>query len=138
MNIRPDYREKPFGLIELLQRDGIPVQTQSIAHGDYFVNDRVTVERKTSKNFPVSILDGRLFKQIAHLKRRCLRPILMIEGNPYHTDLCFDPNAVRGALVSIQGMWYVPSLFLRSVEETKEILFMIWKQDDSDMDVIPT
>jgi len=138
VNVRADYREKPSGLIELLCKDDIPVHVQSIAYGDYIINDRVTVERKTARDFLVSILAGRLFKQIAHLKKHCLRPILMIEGNPYRTDLCFDPNDVRRALVSIQVMWYVPSSFSRSVEETKDILLMIGKQDDNDMDVIPT
>jgi len=137
VNVRADYREKPSRLIELLRKDDIPVHVQSIAHGDYIINDRVTVERKTARDFLVSILDGRLFKQIAHLKKHCLNPILIIEGNPFRTDSGFDPNAVRGALVSIQVMWYVPSLFSRSVEETKDILLMIGRQDDQDMDVIP-
>lgn len=137
MNIRADYREKPSGLIALLQRDGIPVQTQSIAHGDYIINDRVTVERKTARDFLVSILDGRLFNQVSNLKKRCANPILVIEGNPFHTDLDFDSHAVRGALVSVQVMWYVPALFSRSMEETKDIFLMIGKQDDHDMDVIP-
>ena len=137
MNIRADYREKPSGLIDLLLKEDIPVEVTSLAHGDYIINNAITVERKTAHDFLVSIMDGRLFNQASNLKRHCPNPLLIIEGNPYRTDIQFDRRAVHGALVSMQAIWYVPTLFSRSMEETREILVMIARQDAHDADGVP-
>lgn len=137
MNIRADYREKPSGLIDLLLKEEIQVDVTSIAHGETIINNAITVERKTAHDFLVSIMDGRLFNQVSNLKKHYPNPLLIIEGNPYRTDIRFDRRAVQGALVSMQAIWYVPTLFSRSVEETREILVMIARQDASGADGVP-
>ena len=37
-----------------------------------------------------------------------INPILLVEGNPYKTELNFDPMAIKGALVSAEAIWYIP------------------------------
>ncbi len=109
-------------MIDLLLEEDIPVVVTSIAHGETIITNAITVERKTAHDFLVSIMDGRLFNQVSDLKKHCSNPLLIIEGNPYRTEIQFDRRAVQGALVSMQAIWYVPTLFPRSVEETREIL----------------
>jgi DNA excision repair protein ERCC-4 len=132
-----DYREKASGLIDLLKNEDIHIQTRKISHGDYIINDSITIERKTSRDFLLSVIDGRLFNQLSNLRKHCPNPIVLIEGNPYQTDLDFDPNAIKGALLSSQVIWYIPIVYSRSKEDTRDILLMIGKQDEIHTDVVP-
>jgi len=137
LRITVDYREKASGIIDLLTAEGIHVEVGKIPYGDYIVNDSLTVERKTGRDFLVSIVDGRLFKQLSGLKKYCKNPVFLIEGNPYRTDLQFDPTAIRGALVSTQTIWHVPVLYSRSKADTRDLLLMIGRQDETFTDTVP-
>jgi len=137
MKITVDYREKTSGIIDLLICENIQIETKKVSYGDYVINDSITIERKTARDFLISIIDGRLFNQLSNLKRYCLNPILLIEGNPFKTGLAFDETAIRGALISTQSIWYVPIIYSRSKEETKDIILMIGGQQDACMDVVP-
>ena len=61
--ITVDYRETAFGLTDLLENSSALVEIAKLSYGDYIINDMITVERKTAKDFPISIIDGRLFNQ---------------------------------------------------------------------------
>ena len=137
MKIRVDYREKASGLVDLLKTEDISIEVKKVPYGDYVINDSITIERKTAKDFLVSIIDGRLFNQLSNLKKYCLNPILLIEGNPYKTELNFDPMAIKGALLSAQAVWYIPVIFSRSKEDARNIFLMIGRQDETYMDVVP-
>ena len=45
--------------------------------------------------------------------------------------------AIRGALISAQTIWYIPIIHSRSREETKDILLMIGRQEETYFDVVP-
>jgi DNA excision repair protein ERCC-4 len=138
MKILVDYREKASGLVDLLSGcEGVQIEIRKVAYGDYLINDAITLERKTSRDLLVSLVDGRLFSQISNLKKHCIHPILLVEGNPFKTGLDFDEMAIKGALISIQAIWYVPILYSRGKEETKDIILMIGRQEEACMDVVP-
>ena len=137
MKIIIDYREKASGVIDLLKEEKIFIEIKKISFGDYVINDSINIERKTSKDFLISIIDGRLFNQFSNLKKNCVNPILLIEGNPYKTDLDFDSHAIKGAIISAQTIWYIPVIFSRSKEDTRDIIMMISRQDETYMDVVP-
>lgn len=137
MKIRIDYREKPSGLISLLNKEDVFIEVKKVSYGDYVINDAITIERKIAKDFLISIIDGRLFNQLSNLKKYCNNPILLIEGNPYKTDLNFDPMAIKGAVLSAQAIWYIPVIFSRSKKDTRDIIMMIGRQDETYMDVVP-
>ncbi|MBU0769217.1 MAG: hypothetical protein KJ687_09005, partial [Proteobacteria bacterium] len=137
LKITVDYREKISGLVELLKNRGVCVEVKNIPYGDYIINNTITIERKSAKDFLISIIDGRLFNQLSNLRRSCLNPILLIEGNPFKTDLKFDPMAVRGALISAKVIWYIPILFSCSKEDSVDIFMTIGRQVEINMDVMP-
>ncbi len=137
MKIDIDYREKDAGLIDLLAREDILIRVKALPYGDYVINDSITIERKTAKDFLISIVDTRLFKQLSNLKRYCRRPILLIEGDPYMTGLDFNSQAIEGSIVSVQAVWYTPVIFSLSTEHTRNILIMMGSQYDKDIDVVP-
>jgi Fanconi anemia group M protein len=137
MKVTVDYREKASGIIDLLTCVGVQVEVGKVSYGDYVINDAITMERKTARDFLISLIDGRLFTQVSNLKKHCVHPVLLIEGNPFKTGLDFDEAAIRGALISIQAIWYIPIMYSRGKEETKDILLMIGRQEETYMDVIP-
>jgi DNA excision repair protein ERCC-4 len=132
-----DYREKASGIIDLLRCEEVQIEIRKVSYGDYVINDAITIERKAARDFLISIIDGRLFNQMSNLKKHCIHPVLLIEGNPFKIGLDFDEMAIRGALISIQAIWYVPIIYSRSKEETKDIILMIGRQEEACMDVVP-
>ena len=133
--ITVDYRETASGLVDLLKNTGAVVDIKRIPCGDYVINEDVFIERKTAKDFLVSIIDGRLFSQLSNLKKTCGNPMLLIEGNPYRTDLKFDRLAIRGAMISTSSIWYVPVLFSRDKEDSCDMLITMSKQIKAHIDV---
>ena len=106
----------------MMIQSGIDVDVAQVACGDYIIDRRLTIERKTAKDFLVSIIDGRLFKQAARLKTNARLPILLIEGNPFKTDLNVSRPAIKGALLCIQAVFYLPVVFSRSREESVDLM----------------
>lgn len=137
LKITVDYRETTSGLTDLLKNSGALVEIAKLSYGDYIINDTITVERKTAKDFLISIIDGRLFNQLSNLKKFCNHPILLIEGNPYETEHNFDRMAIKGTLISVQTIWYVPIIFSRTTEDSRDILLMISRQLGTSIDVVP-
>jgi DNA excision repair protein ERCC-4 len=137
VKIRVDYREKASGIIELLREEEVTLEIGKVSYGDYIINDTITVERKTAIDFLISIIDSRLFNQLSNLKKNCVQPLLLLEGNPYETDLQFDPLAIKGALISTQAIWTIPIVSSESIQETKNIFLMIGRQAESCSDVVP-
>jgi DNA excision repair protein ERCC-4 len=137
LKITIDYREIASGLSDLLKDSGALVEIEKLSYGDYIINDMITIERKTAKDFLVSIIDGRLFNQLSNLKKFCNHPILLIEGNPYKTVHNFDRMAIKGTLISTQTIWYVPVIFSRTKEDSRDILLMISRQLGTCIDVVP-
>lgn len=131
MKIQADHRERDLDLLSLLREIDPEMEIAALPYGDYLINGEITVERKTAADFLISIIDGRLFKQLSRLKKHCRRPLLLIEGDPYATNLSFDPRAIRGALLSTQVIWYIPILFSKSREDTRDIFLTIGRQEES-------
>jgi DNA excision repair protein ERCC-4 len=137
LRVIADYREKTSGVIDLLACEDVEIEIAKVSYGDYVINDAITIERKTARDFLISVIDGRLFSQLSRLKRYCVHPVVLIEGNPFKTDLDFHESAIRGALVSTQAIWYVPVIHSRCKEETKDIMLLIGRQEEACRDVIP-
>lgn len=137
MRITVDYREKASGLVDLLKEANVVVEVEKVRYGDYVIHNALTIERKTARDFLISIIDGRLFRQLSSLKNHCKKPLLLIEGNPYQTDLQVDTNAIKGALLSAQAIWHIPVIFSQSIEDTKDIMVTIGRQHERQSDGVP-
>ncbi|MFZ0133627.1 MAG: ERCC4 domain-containing protein [Desulfobacterales bacterium] len=132
-----DYREHPSGIVELMTGAHIDVQIGKVACGDFILDGILTVERKTARDFIVSIIDGRLFRQMANLKKNCDHPVLLIEGNPFQTGLDMNRSAIRGALVNVQTVWKIPVVFSRSVEDSIDLMLTMAHQFEKVSTLMP-
>lgn len=137
MKIMADYREKPSGIIEMLIEAGLDVAVGKVSCGDYIINNRITLERKTASDFVVSIISGRLFKQAARLKTNAKTPLLLVEGNPFKTEINISHTAVRGAILTIQSLFYLPIVYGRSKKETVDVISHMARLVEKNTDVVP-
>lgn len=111
MRIDIDHREQATELAKLLEKN-FQTQFRTLPAGDYRLEDGFLVERKTARDFVLSIIDSRLFSQIARLKQHAGGSLLLIEGNPYRSEIKMDVRAIRGALLSVAACWQMPVVFV--------------------------
>ena len=95
-----DHRENADKLIKLLQdKFYFEVDVRQLKYGDYFVEPDITLERKSTRDFLLSIIDGRLFKQAYRLAEYTERPIILIEGRSFRcTGVDVSIELVKGTL----------------------------------------
>ena len=137
VKIIADFREVPSGIIDKLKLKNVELSIASLSSGDYFINNQLMVERKSAEDFIQSIFDNRLFDQCHQLRKKQLRSIIIIEGNPYQTTHKIDKQAIKGAILSILANWQIPVMFSKDKEDTVQILFMLGNQSVKDNCLIP-
>lgn len=124
-----DHREASSEVAEFLRRKGAEVREIMLDIGDYLISERVVIERKTAGDFLASLIDGRLFNQLANMLSY-EKPLLIIEGTP--RELFFmrniNTNALIGALTSIALDFKVPIIFSESKAQTAEYIYIIAKR----------
>ena len=101
MKITVDHREYRSNVVKNLAVKGIYVEPDQLDIGDYVLSSRIGVERKNVDDFLESLIGGKLFKQIAHLRDAYSRPVLILEGENLLTKRNVSHNAIFGSLASI-------------------------------------
>ncbi len=78
VNVIADDREQQCGVLQALnEMDHVETQVWRLELGDYLVENRLLVERKTLSDFAISIVDGRLFSQATRLFRSPYESVLL-------------------------------------------------------------
>ncbi|MCK5287921.1 MAG: hypothetical protein KAJ79_02575, partial [Candidatus Omnitrophica bacterium] len=90
------------------------------------IHGEIVVECKTSLDFVRSVIDGRIFRQAANMKRFFDSVFFIVEEkNLYNTGIDIHPHAVKGALVSIALRWQIPVFFCENTGETALLLWLV-------------
>lgn len=126
VQITADDREHLSGVIEALRKhDGAEVSVRRLHLGDYLLDGRLLFERKTWRDFAVSLKDGRLFEQGLRLAASPLLKAMIIEGRS--NDLAesgMRREAVQGALISLNLFLGIP--LLRSIDAEESARLMLY------------
>lgn len=120
-----DKRENRSGIPTSLKNLNVPVVMKLLKSGDYDINHKLLVERKTKDDFVQSLINKTLFKQCKKLKSCGLAALLILEGNPYKTPHRMKQDAIRGALLSITVCWQIPVFCTRSKQDTTQLLIQL-------------
>ncbi len=131
VHIVVDDREKAGGqvLAALAARDDATVDIARLEAGDYHIERRVIVERKTAADFAASLIDGRLFHQAAALANAQERAVLVLEGcDQDWRDTGVRREALQGALITIGVLYGVAVLRSDGPEETARLLVYLARQ----------
>lgn len=107
VHIVVDDREQASGIpAALATRGDAAVQVARLSVGDYCVEHRVLVERKTAADFAASLIDGRLFRQAAALAAAPQRAAPVLEGGQADWQgTGVRREAFQGALITV-GVFY--------------------------------
>jgi len=133
INIIADDRECKSEVIEsLMQIEDVDVSIRRLLIGDYQIDNRLIVERKTLKDFVVSIIDGRLFKQMIRLANSNSKCVLILEGMVSETaELGMTREALQGALITVSLILGIPVLRSKDPSETAKLIVYIGRQIES-------
>ena len=142
IRIFSDDRERDSGIPQILQTQfHVCVVEARMTWGDYRIDERIVVERKTIHDFALSVIDGRLFRQVQRMKRHAEEALMILEGNPaIPMTVDLHPHAFKGAILSIVFDWNVPVLFSNDAADTALTLWLIaqqWKQRQSEVSLRP-
>jgi ERCC4-type nuclease len=107
---------------EHLKDLGLSLDFRLLEEGDYIVSG-YAVERKTVRDFLLSLYSGRLFDQAYRLGQAYRLPILVVEGDFYSAlrDMK-NPRVFWGALVTVSFRYGLRVFFTRDPEETAELI----------------
>ncbi len=130
--ISDDRESKSKVIASLLQIEDVDVSTKRLSIGDYQIDNRLVVERKTLKDFAISIIDGRLFKQMIRLANSDSRSVLILEGTASNTaEIGLTREAMQGALITVSLILGIPVLRSKDSLETSKLLVYIARQIES-------
>jgi len=133
--IMADSRESGSAVLAELSKLGANIKLQPLEVGDYIVSERVCIERKTTRDFAISIMDGRLFEQASALKGY-ERPVLLLEGEElFCTNVL--PKAIVGALASLVIDFGLCVLWSKGAPETANLLFALAHKEQLDNKSMP-
>lgn len=132
-----DERERASKVAVELSNMGVSLRFETLEIGDYILSEDIAVERKTTRDFASSILDGRLFEQARQMKDSFDRPILLLEGEDLLAQSGLHPNALRGALISVMFDYGLPILQVPSAEEAASYLFRIAQREQVEKKKFP-
>ena len=132
IHIRIDAQEQRSGIPALLAAmSQVHIEVTPLRVGDYDVGgDPCRVfERKTASDFLSSLAQGRLFAQLAELRRSRFEPILLLEGDPLRVSHSrMRPESIRGALAYIAAVMRVPILPSSGPAESAHLVYTASKQ----------
>ncbi len=123
VTIVADSRETRSGIATKLARiPGVTVEQAELSSGDFLIGGGFAVERKAATDFIVSIMEGRLFDQMARMAIEHERVVVLVEGDIYDTRSSIAPEALDGAISYISLLSGASLIFSPSLARTPHIL----------------
>ncbi len=128
-----DDRERTGGMVDVFKEArSVEVTIARLSVGDYELNGKFLVERKTLLDFAASIKDGRLFRQACRLKASPLRPFLILEGMAADlSETGMRREALQGALITLSLVLGIPVLRARDTRESVQLMLFAARQAEA-------
>ena len=123
VTIVADSREARSGIATRLAKiPGVTLEQAELSSGDYLIGNGIAVERKAASDFVISLMEGRLFDQLARMAIEHERVVVLIEGDIYETRSAIAPESLDGALSYIALLSGASLIISPSVARTPYIL----------------
>jgi len=118
MYVIVDKRELVSGVPRILEKLGVEFRVGLLKYGDYLIEGKYAVERKTLTDLINSIKSARIFRQLDGLTDGKEVPVLLVEGDWSEIDYRgFRPEALYGFLLMVQEAG-IKVMFTRSKMHT--------------------
>jgi ERCC4-type nuclease len=130
LHVLVDDREHGGGIVKSLQEQGAVVEVARLPLGDYVVDGRLLVERKTVADLAASVCDGRLFRQARRLANHAAhRVCVVLEGTSRDAErVGVSREALQGAVISLTLIYGLPVLRSRDARETARVMIYASEQ----------
>jgi len=130
-DLKIDFRELQSGILTELEKLGSQVTTEvcSLTTGDYYIGNKIIVERKTLIDFLASIKSGRIFQQAYRMAQSGKNCLIILEGDKSMTgSSAISRKAVQGVLIHLTVFLGIPVIRSRNIQETASLLVDILRQ----------
>jgi len=131
VNLKIDFREQRSGVVEEIGKlaDKIFFELVTLPVGDYLIEDKIIIERKTLSDFLVSIKNGRIFQQAYRIAQSGKNGLIILEGDKSMVDSSsMSRRAVQGALIHLEVFVGIPVIRSLNVQETAALMVDILHQ----------
>jgi Fanconi anemia group M protein len=129
-----DNRETASAVVRALSLMGVSLELKQLPVADYMLSKRVGIERKSAQDFNDSVKDGRLFNELFELKNNFVRPILILEGDPF-INSNINQNALYGAITSIILNLGITIYKTNNPSDTAMFIYQLAKKEQSESKV---
>jgi len=130
ISLKVDYREQRSGIINEIEKisNQINCEVMQLPIGDYRIDDKIIIERKTIADFLLSIKNGRIFQQAYKMANLPFSSILIIEGEkPSPETTKMKRAAIQGVLLHLAVVLNIPTIRSGNLKETAWIINQIAK-----------
>ncbi|MCF8231526.1 MAG: hypothetical protein K9J27_04995 [Bacteroidales bacterium] len=129
--LKIDFRERSSGIPEIIENSLYPFEYK-IIHlpvGDYLLENKILIERKTLTDFITSVKTGRIFDQAYRLVNTGKPCLLILEGRKEEiTGSKMKREAMQGCLVHLHVFTGLPMIRSKDTEETVQLFYYIANQ----------
>lgn len=129
--LKIDFREQRSGIVDEIRKlaDVLTVEMSNLSVGDYWIGDKIIVERKTLSDFLDSIKSGRIFQQAYNIAQSGKNGLIILEGDKSMVNNSFmSRRAVQGALIHLTVFLGIPVIRSSGIHETALLLIDIFHQ----------
>jgi len=130
-NLKIDFREQRSGIVGELEKltDRLTIEMSMLSAGDYWIGDKIIVERKTLSDFLLSIKTGRIFQQAYRMAQSGKNGLIILEGDKSMVNSSsMSRKAVQGALIHLTVFLGIPIIRSLNIHETATLLIDIFHQ----------
>ena len=130
-SLKIDYRERSSGIEKAIETNALPLiyEFTHLKTGDYLLENKIIIERKTIPDFLNSLKSGRLFNQAYRLAKSNTCSVIIIEGNKSSADKSLmKRSAIQGSLVHLTIFLGIPVLRSNNIKETLKLFISIGNQ----------
>jgi Fanconi anemia group M protein len=120
-----DIREKQSMIPSLLMEKNINIKFENLGIGDYLINKKICIERKSFSDFQSSIINKRLLKQLEEIKKYPINFLILELENKKEI---LHKNAIKGMILSCIQDFKVPIIFSENQEDTASYLALLSKE----------
>jgi len=131
IDLKIDFREQRSGIVGEIEKltNQLTIEMCMLSAGDYWIGDKIIVERKTLSDFLISIKTGRIFQQAYRIAQSGKNGLIILEGDKSMVDSSFmSRKAVQGALIHLTVFLGIPVIRSLNIHETATLLFDIFHQ----------
>lgn len=124
-DLKIDFRESRSGILEELRliNNQLDCTLCNLETGDYWVSDKIIVERKTLTDFLESIKNGRVFQQAYRMAQTEMNGLIILEGDKTTVDSSgMSRKVVQGTLIHLAAFTGIPVIRSQDIHETASLL----------------